>query len=230
MTSSSVSESCCTTTLCSCEDWLTAFCDYQVITLSYCGETTQFEKSRSKSIRMQAVNPEAGVHPSDRVFRVSMLEQTVEVGIGAVITDASGTEWVVYAVEDLAAFCVKVLYGRSVAACFQLLENIDVLEPECKDCDDCEENRTYNRVGRVKGKIIAASGSLSSRNDSSDLVYTWTGDLVRWPLTGKPASKHRLRTREGSFRITQVIDNGPYVPFRVTLEKEDADCTVRRQS
>ena len=228
MTSSSVSESCCTTTLCGCEDWLTAFCDYQVITFAYCGETTQFERARSKSIRMQAVNPDAGVHPSDRVFRVSMLEQTVEVGIGGVITDDAGTEWVVYAVEDLAAFCVKVLYGRSVAACFQLLENIDVLEPECKDCDDCEENRTYNRVGRIKGKIIATSGSLSSRNDSSDLVYTYTGDLVRWPLAGKPASKHRLRTREGSFRITQVIDNGIYVPFRVTLEKEDADCTVRR--
>ena len=228
MTSSSVSESCCTTTLCGCEDWLTAFCDYQVITFAYCGETTQFERARSKSIRMQAVNPDAGVHPSDRVFRVSMLEQTVEVGIGGVITDDAGTEWVVYAVEDLAAFCVKVLYGRSVAACFQLLENIDVLEPECKDCDDCEENRTYNRVGRIKGKIIAASGSLSSRNDSSDLVYTYTGELVRWPLAGKPASKHRLRTREGSFRITQVIDNGIYVPFRVTLEKEDADCTVRR--
>ena len=34
--------------------------------------------------------------------------------------------------------------------------------------------------------------------------------------------------RAGAVISTQVIDNGIYVPFRVTLEKEDADCTVRR--
>lgn len=225
--SHSVSESCCVDTLCGCEDWLTAFCDYETVTLSYCGEETTFTHARSKGIKMSAVNPQAGVHPADKVFRLSMQENSVEVGIGGTITDSDETEWVIYSVQDLPHFCVKVLHSRSVSACFQLLENIDVLELDCTDCDSCDDVVRYKRVARVKGKIVADSGSLSSRNDSKDFVYSFSASLVRWPLSIRPTANHRLKDKSGQYRITRVQDGGPFVPYHVELEQENVLCHVR---
>lgn len=225
--SDSLSESCCDDTLCACEDWLTAFCDYENVTLDYCGEQTEFYHARSSGIKISSVNPQAGVHPADKVFRLSMLENSVEVGIGGVITDADGTDWVIYSATHLQSFCVQVLHVRSVAACFQLTENIDVLELDCTDCDECVDTVRYKSVGRVKGKILAESGSLQTRNDSKDLVYNFSGSLVRWPLSVRPSANHRLRDRSGMYRITRVSDNGQFVPYVLGLEAENALCHVR---
>lgn len=229
MSSGSASESCCVT-LCGCEDWLTAFCDYVTITLDSCGETTVFDRARFSGIKMSAVNPQSGVHPADGVFRVSTLEHSVDIALNSVVTDESGKEWVVYAIEDLTSFCVKKLWARSVESCFTLLETIDIFDLECRDCDDCEDPNEYRRVSRIKGKIIAESGSLANRNDSSDIVYRYSGELVRWPLRDMPSARHRLKTKKGSFRITGVRDSGPLVPFYLTLEKEDAECAISGQS
>lgn len=231
MSSVSASESasdCCFPVYCACADWLTAFCDYETLTLDYCGEETVFEKGRRSGIKMSAINPQAGVHPADQVFRLSYEEQNVEVGLGGVITDSDGTEWIIYAKDVLRSFCVYKLWARSVAACFGLLETIDVLEQDC-DCEteDCGTTVRYKRVKTVKGKVIATTGSLLERNDSRDLVYRFSGDLVRWPLAHRPGANNRLRTREGIFRIVGVTDNGPYVPFSVDLEKDSDDCSVR---
>lgn len=225
--SASVSDSCCIDINCGCDEWLTTFCDYETVTLSYCGVETEFAFARSKGMKISASNANVGVHPADRVFRLSMQEQTVEVGIGAVITDGDGTEWQAYSVEYLSRFCVQKIMARSVAACFQLLENIDVLELECTNCDDCENQTQYKRVGRVKGKVLAESGSARNRNDSVDLVCNWTGDLVRWPLASKPTANHRLKTKSGLFRISSFRDGGQFVPYHVGLEAEGVDCTVR---
>lgn len=225
--SSSASESCCIVQACECEAWLTAFCDYEVVTLTYCGETTEFQFARSKDISMSAVNPQAGVHAADKVFRISMLEQSVEVGVGGTITDGDGTPWVIYKVTTLVQFCVKVLHTRSVSACFQLLENIDVLELENQDKDCCVDATRYRRVATVKGKITAETGAIQTRNDSRDLVYNFSGSLVRWPLSVRPSANHRLKDKYGSYRITRVQDGGIFVPYYVELEQESADCTVR---
>jgi uncharacterized protein YuzB (UPF0349 family) len=176
---------------------------------------------------MSAVNPQAGVHPADKVFRISMLENSVEVGIGGTITDDEGTEWVIYSVQDLASFCVKVLLARSVSACFQLLEDIDVLELDCTECDVCDDVVRYKRLKRVKGKIVAETGSLQTRNDSRDLVYNFSGSLVRWPLSVRPSANHRLKDRSGMYRITRVTDHGVFVPYLVGLEAENVQCHVR---
>lgn len=226
--SASASESCCQT-LCGCEEWLTAFCDYVEISIKSCGNTTTFDRARYSGIKMSAINPQSGVHPADGVFRVSMLENSIEIALNAVITDSAGREWVVYAIEDLSLFCVKKLWARSVETCFSLLETIDIFDLECRECDDCEDPNEYRRVGRVKGKILAATGSVVNRNDSSDMVYRFSGELVRWPLQIRPSARHRLKTKQGSFRITSVRDDGPLVPYYLTLEQEDAECVVSRQ-
>ena len=225
--SSSASESCCVDNLCNCETWLTAFCDYVTVTIDYCGDTTVFERGRFSGMPMESVSPQSGVHPNDGVFRVSTYEQSVEIGLGAVVTDAEGTEWTVYKIETLTAFCVKKLWARSVAACFQLLDKLEILELDCTDCGDCEEKGKLVRVGSATCKILSESGSLQSRNDSNEIVYRYSGELVRWPLKTKPTSRHRIKTKDASYRITGVRDAGPLVPFYLTLEQESADCTLR---
>ena len=222
----SASESCCLDIPCGCTSWLTAFCDYVAVTVSYCGVTTEFTSARSKGVKFDAASTQTNVHASDRIFRVSTQENAVDVGAGAVITDADGTEWVVYATEYLASFCVWKLWARSVAACFLLTETIDVLEEDCKNCD-CSHETVYRRVARVKGSILAETGQVQARNDGRDLVYQYSGDLVKWPLADKPSARHRLKTKTGSYKITRVSDQGVFVPFRVGLEKESADCSVR---
>jgi hypothetical protein len=225
--SESVSDVCCIPSDCACDDWLTIFCDYQTVSLEYCGETTVFQKARSTGIKMSAVNPQSGVHPADRVFKLSYRENEVEIGIGGVITDEDGTEWVIYAMSKQPAFCVEKIWARSVAACFTLLEVIDVFEPDCScETEDCGTKIRYRRVARVKGKITASTGSLLDRNDSRELVYRFQGDLVRWPLAGRPTAGHRLRDRNGTYRIVGVEDRGMFVPYTVRLEAESADCSV----
>jgi hypothetical protein len=225
--SESSSESCCVDTLCACEKWLTGFCDYETITLDYCGEQTEFSRARSGSVQISAVNPQAGVHAADKVFRISMLENSVEVGVGGTIADVNGVEWVIYSVMELRAFCVKVLHARSVAACFHLTENIDVLELDCTDCGECTDVVRYKRLKQVKGKILAETGSIQSRNDSKDLVYNFSASLVRWPLSVRPSSNHRLKDKSGTYRITRVTDHGQFVPYIVGLEAENVQCHVR---
>jgi len=223
----SASDECCLPVDCACDTWLTVFCDYETVSLDYCGVTTTFNKARSSGMRMTSVNPQAGVHPSDRIFRLSYAEQDFEIGLGGVITDLDGTEWVIYAKDTLSAFCVEQTWTRSVAACFGLLENIDVFEQDCEcEVDDCATTVRYKRVARVKGKVYAATGSLLDRNDSRDLVYRFSGDLVRWPLAGRPSAQHRLRDRNGTYRIVGVTDNGIYVPYSVQLEVDSVDCSV----
>lgn len=226
--SASVSDTeCCIPSTCACADWLTVFCDYVTVTLDYCGVTTTFTKARQSGIKMSAINPQAGVHPSDKVFRLSYEEHAVDVGIGGIITDSDGTEWIIYARDTLRAFCVYKLWARSVSACFGLLESIDVLEQDC-ECEDADCGTTirYKRLKVVKGKIVTTTGSLVERNDSRDLVYRFTGNLVRWPLADRPGSRHRLRTRDGIFRIVGVTDDGPFVPYIVDLERDSDDCSV----
>lgn len=222
--SASASESCCIPSTCSCEEWLTAFCDYEQVTVSYCGESTVFNSARSSEIPIEAVNMQSGVHPQDRVFRVSMTENDIEVGIGATITDSDGTQWTVYRVETLSAFCVKKLTARSVAACFQLLDTISILEQEC-DCEDCTGEIRWIRRKNVKGKLLAEGGAESTRNDSTDIVYRWRGELVSWPLSDLPSSRHRISGPQGVFRIRTVVNNGPMVPFIVGLEKDNVECS-----
>lgn len=224
--SASASESCCFPSTCACDTWLTAFCDYETVTLDYCEEQTEFQFARSDDIPIESVNPEAGVLPADKIFRLSMTENTVDVGIGGTVTDSEGTEWVIYKVETLKAFCVKKLWTRSVAVCYQLIDTIDVFEQDC-DCQDCGTDVRYRRVARVKGKIFAEAASRRNQNDSSDLVYQYNGNLVRWPLRDRPTSAHRLKNKDGVFRIVRVQDRGPFVPFVTGLEKDSADCSVR---
>lgn len=222
-TSTSVSDECCFPISCACDDWLTVYCDYETVTLDSCGVETEFAKARSKGIRMNSANPQFGVHSSDRVFKLSMNENDVEVVTGGVITDSDGTEWVIYAVDPENAFCVKRVWARSVAACFQLIDNIEVFEKDCS-CEDCGVNIKWIRKTRVRGKIVSTSGSLSNRNDSNDLVYRFSGDLVRWGLKTRPSANHRLKVRGDTYRITGVRDDGIYVPFHVDLEIDSAAC------
>lgn len=225
--SDSLSDSCCIETMCNCESWLTAFCDYEPLTIEYCDETTEFVYGRSSGVSLSDVSPQAGIHQADKVFRVSMLENSIDIGLGATITDSEGTVWVVYSVKTLNHYCVKVMNARSVAACFQLLENIDVLELEAQTGDCCADEIKYRRLARVKGKVTAETGTLSTRNDSKDLVYNFSGSLERWPLSVRPSASHRLKTKTGSYRITRVRDGGPFVPYYVELEQESVDCSVR---
>jgi hypothetical protein len=74
---------------------------------------------------------------------------------------------------------------------------------------------------------LSESGSLQSRNDSNEIVYRYSGELVRWPLKTKPTSRHRIKTKDATYRITGVRDAGSLVPFYLTLEQESADCTLR---
>ncbi len=225
--SASASESCCVDTLCNCEAWLTSFCDYVTVSLEYCGETTTFDRARFSGMPMESVNSQSGVHPSDGVFRVSTYEHSVDIGLGAVITDAEGTEWTVYKVQSLNQFCVKKLWARSVSACFQLLDKIEIFELDCSDCGDCEDLGKLVRVGKVSGKILSEAGTLRSQNNSNEIVYRYSGELVRWPLSKMPTSRHRIKTKNASYRIIGVRDAGPLVPFYLTLEQESADCTLR---
>lgn len=224
--SESASESCCFPSSCACDTWLTAFCDYETVTLDYCGEQTQFDYARSDDVPITVVNPQSGVMPADKIFRISMTENTVEVGIGGTITDSDGTEWVIYKVETLRAFCVKKLWTRSVAACFGLLDKIDVLEQDC-ECTDCGTKIQYKRVARIKGKIIAETATRRSQNDAADLVYQFEGQLIKWPLATRPSANNRLKDKSGVFRIVNVRDHGPLAPFMLKLEIDGADCSVR---
>ncbi|GEM_PF-1242621 len=217
---------CCIDRVCGCDEWLSAFCDYETVTLDSCGVETEFEFARSSGVSIETANPNIGIHVSDKVFRISMAEHDVNVTTGAVITDSEGTEWLVYSARYLKSFCVQVLTARSIAACFTLLDNVDIFELyQSKDCDDCENKTATRRVGKVKGSITSQAATLTSRNDSKDLVYSFTGDLVRWPLSGRPSANHRLKTKEGVFRITRVNDGGLLVPYRVGLEIDSADCS-----
>ena len=224
--STSASESCCLPVSCACEDWLTIFCDYVSLTLTYCEEVTEFHRARIREVPIEAVSPQAGVYSADKVFEVSMLEQTVDVGVGATITDEDGTEWQIFRVEVLRLFCIRRLWGRSISACFGLLETVSIIEQDCS-CSDCGPEDRWDLIKKVRGTIRAERGTVRTQNDSRDLNVTYAGRLVRWPLDVLPGSMHRLQTKKGTYRIVSFTDGGPFVPFGLVLEPEHADCAVR---
>lgn len=224
--STSDSESCCVPVDCICDDWLTHFCDYVPLTVEYCGETTAFERARTHEVPVEVVDPQSGVYPSDRIFEISMQEEAIDVSVGATVTDADGTEWVVYRVEVIKSFCLRRLWGRSVATCFSLMDTVEIIEQDCS-CSDCGSEDRWDLVGRIRGSIRVDRGNVRAQNDSRDIAYTYTGRLARWPLEALPSSAHRLRTKKGLFRIQSFTDAGEFVPFTMVLEKEHADCSVR---
>lgn len=221
----SVSDECCIPSTCACDDWLTEFCDYEAVTVDYCGVETEFSLARPKGIRMSSAGTlPSGVHPSDKVFQISYQENDAEIGLEAVITDADGVEWVVYSVDIVRAFCIRKLWARSVASCFGLSDKIDVLDLVLEE-EDCGTSSKYKLLKRIDGKIIAETGSRRSQGDSSDLVYRFSCDLVRWPLSVRPKASHRLKTKDGVFRIIGVRDGGVSVPYHLDLEIESGDCS-----
>lgn len=217
------SGSCCAPT-CQCDDWLTSFCDYETVTHVYCGESTEFEKARRKAITQDLVRPEHGVYAADVTFEISESEQAVETGIGARITDADGTEWIVYRSLKVAAFCIHRLWARSVAHCFSLTDAVEVIERE--DCGDtCDPKVKWNVVGKTRGKVLVESGASTGKNRADQIQVRYNGQLVRWPAGEYPTADQFLRTKKGVFRITSFRDGGEFVPFTLTLERTDDDCS-----
>jgi hypothetical protein len=224
--SASVSDECCfpAPDCDPCEDWLDFFCDFVPVTLNSCDVETEFVKARYRSVKMTAANPQAGVHPMDRIFELSMAENDVTVSAGGTVTEADGTVWTIYAIEDISTFCLKRIWARSVSACFGLLGDIDVFEEDCRCDDGCGTRMLYKRVARSKGNILAISGVSLARNDSNDLVYRFSCDLARWPLRELPGSKHRLKSSGRTYRISRVEDRGVFVPFHMELEVDSEPC------
>lgn len=222
---SSSGSGCCERPACACSDWLTTFCDYVPFTHTYCGTTTEFASGRSKSMPSEAVRPEAGVYAADRQFEFSTEEHDVETGLGAVIVDADGEEWQVYRVQSIVTFCVRRLWARNIAVCFALTDQIEVFEME--NCgDDCSEAVKPKRIGRVRGKILLDGGSAGIRDDSDEMDVQYSATLVKWPFGEYPMAGHRLKTKNGWFRVKNFSSKGPFVPFSLRLEKVRNECDI----
>ena len=207
-----------------CADWLEFFCDYVTITLDSCGVGTEFTRARRHGMKMTTSNPQAGIHPLDAIFELSMAEFEVTVSAGGTITDEDGTVWTIYAIEDIPTFCLRRVWARSVAVCFSLLGDIDVFEEDCSCDEECGGKIRFKRVARVKGNVTASSGSSLERNDSRDLVYRFDVALERWPLRGLPASRHRLKFEGKTYRISRVDMRGSLQPLYLGLEVDSDNC------
>lgn len=225
---SSGSASDCCVDPCACQAWLEVYCNsYVSFTHSYCGETQEFQSGRKLSMPKDAVNPQSNIHPEDAIFEWSDYEYAVDSGIGATITDEDGTEWIVYKVRKIADLCIWRVWARSVAFCFQLLDKVEVIEREKCDAEEqCDPIFKMEKVvGKCRGKILLTGGIASTRNRAEQMQLTYSGQLTRWPAGDHPIADHFLRTKDGIFRITRFSDQGPFVPYSVTLEKIDADGT-----
>lgn len=229
MSSGSVSESasgsdvCCFPVTCACEGWLTGFCEYETVTLTACGEEYLYEKARSAAVPVSAVNPNHGVFLADKVFRLSMLEQSVDILPGSTIVDDTDVTWQVYRVENLPAFCVKKLWARSVQRCFLLTEDVEIYQ-ERRDCVDCGNDVGYDLAALVKGSVTCESGNVGTTNDQTRMNYRYTAVLEEWPLDEKPAAVHMLRLGGVDYRILSFTDPGPYLPFSLMVEPRRVDC------
>ena len=199
-----------------CSVWLTTFCDYVSLSLQYCGVTTEFERARAKQIAISESMPGLAVHPTDTIFRVSMEEEPIEVGIGAIVT-YGGDDWHVYRAEFYAAFCVWKLWARSVGACFGLLDKVDVMLSDCDDCD-CSDEEQWSIAKKTKGSLVAMSGQSQVVNDANQITPRTRLSLVEWPLSGYPTSKHRVRHKGIVYRILRWTNNGPMAPFDLEVE------------
>lgn len=225
--STSVSD-CCLPTTCACADWLTIFCDYETVAVTYCGVTNEYSLGRSRDMPQASQNPNAGVFPSDRMFEVSMQEIDMAVGIGATVVDSDETEWIVYKVQNIRTFCTKRLWCRSIAACFALLDTIEIYDRVASN-EACGVADEMTLIGCVKGNIRAERGSVTSRNDTTDVIAVYGGNLVRWPVEDQlPSGHHRIKVKDGCdlYRITSFVDDGLFSPYRLVLEKDGADCSV----
>lgn len=212
-----MSEGICCPTTCACDDWLTSFCDYVTVTHTYCGTVTVFDKARVRDMPQQDIRVEAGVHQADRQIEVSMNENEIESGIGATV-DVDGEEWVVYRVQRIKAFCLLRLWARNLATCFALTDRIEVYE--MNPCgDDCEEAVKPSLIARMSGKILIDGGQQGFQDDSEGMQVRYQVSLTKWPAREHPQAAHRLKTRQGWFRITGFSDGGPFVPYGLTLEK-----------
>ena len=207
-----------------CADWLDFYCDFVTVTLDSCNVTTEFTHAKKRGVKMTVSNPQAGIHPMDAIFELSMAEFDVTVSAGGTITDSDGVVWTIYAIEDITTFCLKRVWARSVAACFALLENIDVFEEDCSCDDACGTKIRFKRVARVKGNVTASTGSSLERNDSRDLVYRFDVALERWPTPGRPKSKHRLKHDGKTYRISRVDMRGSLQPLYLGLEVDSDNC------
>ena len=218
-----MSSSCCGDCPDPCERWLTDFCNYEAITLTSCGVTTAFSQARSGPMTTKELMVGNAVHPADRVFRLSRAEHDVQVEVGATIEDADGTEWVVYRTRSIDSFCVTKCWCRSISACFNLLSKVTIIAQDCETCD-CDGNEAWSIVGRTKGSIVISSGSVQRVNDADSMSERITGALVKWPLKKMPSAHHRLKVGDDIYRIQSFVNNGPLLPFEITLEREHAQC------
>ena len=221
--SSESADACCFPVTCACESWLTAFCEYVTVTLTACGEEYQFDRARATQIPSNVADPNVGVYASDKIFRLSMLENSVEILPGATILDAVDVTWQVYRVEDMAAFCVKKLWARSVQQCFQLTDNVEIYTQRL-DCEDCGDSIGWDLDGLVKGTVICQAGNSGTSNDVTRMSYRYVASLEEWPLGDKPKSIHMLRTDGKDYRILSFTDAGPYVPFVLSVEPLHDNC------
>jgi hypothetical protein len=207
-----------------CADWLDFYCDFVTVTLDSCDATTEFTHAKKRGMKMTTANPQAGIHPLDSIFELSMAEFDVEVSAGGTLTESDGTVWTIYAVEDIPTFCLKRVWARSVAVCFSLLGDIDVFEenPDCND--ECGGKIRFKRVARTKGNVTASTGSSLERNDARELVYRFDCALDGWPLRGLPKSKHRLKFEGKTYRISRVDMRGSLMPLYLGLEVDSDNC------
>lgn len=214
-----MSEPCCPTT-CSCDDWLTVFCDYTEVTHGYCGTETVFSKARFRDMPQQDVNVEAGVYQADRQFEISMSEHDVESGIGATIVDDDGHEWVVYRVQKIRSFCLLRLWARNITTCFALTDRVEVIElvPCESDCGPTTEDRL---VARLMAKVVVTGGVSQNRSNAIEMRTSLSMRLQKWPGRGHPEANHRIRTSGGLFKIVRFRDLGVFVPFEIDLEPAD---------
>jgi len=216
------SEACCPTT-CVCADWLTAFCDYTEVTHTYCGTETTFEKARIRDMPQQDVNVEAGVHQADRQIEISLEEQNIESGIGAMVVDEDGLEWVVYRVQKIKAFCLLRLWARNLTACFSLTDRIEIYEMQLCG-DDCSEAVKPALIARMPGRILVDGGNQQFQDDSEQMQVQYQVSLSKWPAGDHPEAAHRLKSKQGWFRVVNFRDGGPFVPYSLTLEKIHDQC------
>lgn len=217
-----MSEGCCPEP-CVCADWLTSFCDYVEVTHTYCGTATVFEKARIRDMPQLDVNVAAGVHQADRQIEISLEENDIESGIGAVVTDEDGLEWVVYRVQKIRSFCLLRLWARNVTTCFSLTDRVEIYEMQMCG-DDCAEAVSPKMLARVSGRILVDGGNQQFQDDSEQMQVQYQVSLSSWPVGDHPEAAHRLRARQGWFRILSFQDGGQFAPYSLTLEKIHDQC------
>lgn len=217
-----MSEGCCPIT-CVCEAWLSSFCDYVAVTHTYCGIENSFQKARVRDMPQLDVNVEAGVYQADRQIEISMEEHSIESGIGAIIVDEDGLEWVVYRVQRIRTFCLLRLWARNITTCFQLTDRVEVIElVPCES--DCGPQLKERLVARLAAKVVVQGGVVQNRANAVEMREAVAMRLQKWPGGGHPGAFHRIRSKDGLFKILRFRDPGMFAPFELELEPADVQC------